>query len=217
MSPRPLLVVISLAIIPLVTIMVIQGDSQSPWLAAPDAVLAVSMVTGMMMRPGGQRLLTTGLLLMLAGLLLWLWPNMMMPAFPILLYVCVAEFFGRSLQPGKEALITRIARFERGEPLPDELVAYSRSLTRAWAWFMRGLAIAGMALALTNPIGSLLLFTNTVGPLLMLFFFIAEYLYRLRRYRAYGHASLLHLTTKLARQGWLLPEDCSRGAKRPGA
>lgn len=207
MLSRLTLVTLGVAIIPVVTVMVIQRGSQSPWLAAPDAVLAVSMLTGMVVRTGWRRLVTGSLLLALAGLLLWRWPGAMMPAFPILLYVCVAEFFARSLRPGKEALITRIARFERGTPLPEELIAYSRRLTGAWAWFMRGLALTALSLALGGSIGTLLLFTNTLGPLLMVSFFAAEYLYRLRRYRAYGHTSILHLTTKLAQVGWLLPEE----------
>lgn len=214
---RLTLVTLGIAIIPFLTVMVIQGGNPSPWLAVPDAVLAVSMLTGMLVSTGWRRLMTGSLLLVLAGLSLWCWPGAMIPAFPILLYVCVAEFFARSLRPGKEALITRIARFERGDPLPEELVAYSRRLTRAWAWLMRGLALTALSLALAGSIDTLLLFTNTLGPLLMVSFFMAEYLYRLRRYRAYGHTSILHLTTKLAQVGWLLPEKRLPDPDHPGA
>ena len=48
----------------------------------------------------------------------------------------LAFFFGRTLRPGQEPLITRIARVS--EPaLPAELVRYTRLLTAIWCgWFV---------------------------------------------------------------------------------
>jgi uncharacterized membrane protein len=59
----------------------------------------------------------------------------------------LALFFGRTLRPGRQALITRIARVS--DPgLAPQLVHYTRCLTAVWtAWFL----CAGLLLALAVP------------------------------------------------------------------
>jgi uncharacterized membrane protein len=55
---------------------------------------------------------------------------------PLLMLGWLAFFFGRTLRPGQEALITRIARVSEPE-LPLPLVRYTRHLTALWcAYFV---------------------------------------------------------------------------------
>lgn len=78
----------------------------------------------------------------------------------------LAFFFGRTLRPGREALITAIARV--GDPaLPADLVRYTRRLTALWcAYFMLAALLpliwdsAGPWLGLLVGAGSALLFVG---------------------------------------------------------
>lgn len=55
----------------------------------------------------------------------------------------LAWFFGRTLRPGQEALITRIARV--GDPaLPPALVRYTRRLTAIWCAYFVLAALLGL-------------------------------------------------------------------------
>ncbi|MDB5957035.1 hypothetical protein [Ramlibacter sp.] len=55
----------------------------------------------------------------------------------------LALFFGRTLRPGHEALITRIARVS--EPgLPPQLVLYTRRLTAVWCAYFVLAALLGL-------------------------------------------------------------------------
>lgn len=55
-------------------------------------------------------------------------------------------FFGRTLRPGREALITRIARVS-DPALPPHLVRYTRRLTGIWCAYFLVAAIACAAIA----------------------------------------------------------------------
>lgn len=69
-------------------------------------------------------------------------PALAWGAVPPLMLGWLAFFFGRTLRPGQEALITRIARV--GDPaLPAHLVRYTRRLTALWcAWFVLAALLA---------------------------------------------------------------------------
>jgi uncharacterized membrane protein len=176
----------------------------APWLAAPDAVVTVGVLMGLCARGGLRPRLAAGLLgsgLALAALALW--PQQAAYAFPVAINLCVAALFHGTLAD-REALITRIARLERGGVLPEELARYSRRLTEAWAWFFLALAANGLGLALFAPLETALLFANTLNFVFIGLFFAAEYVYRRIRYRAYGHPPLRQLIRTLLERGWLI-------------
>ncbi|MDB5899934.1 MAG: hypothetical protein JWP22_1667 [Ramlibacter sp.] len=73
----------------------------------------------------------------------------------------LALFFGRTLRPGQEALITRIARVS--EPaLPADLVRYTRRLTAIWAAYFVLAAVIGLAAA-PSPWTGLLVWAGTAA------------------------------------------------------
>ena len=205
MSRRLIIVPLLLLGFPLGSFIALQGG-HAPllWLAAPDAVITAGVLAGWC-APGGWRVrIATGALASL--ICLWalrLWPDITLSVFPILVNVIVAHIFSRSLVPGREALITRIAKLERGGVLPEALAIYTQRLTSAWAWFFRMLALNGVFLALTASAETILLFANTLNLVLIAAFFLAEYLYRRWRFRAYGHPPLRHLIRTLADTGWM--------------
>jgi len=131
---------------------------------------------------------------------------------PMLFTGLLAWFFGRSLQPPREALITRIVAALEHCPaaqLPAPLYRYTRSLTAAWAALMAALAVINGVLALfAVPDGVLArlghppalgvpqeqwsLFANLLNYGIVAGFFLGEYALRRRRfpdrpYRNFGH------------------------------
>lgn len=70
---------------------------------------------------------------------------------PTLFIALVAFWFGRSLAPGRVALISKIVTALEGEPsvpVVPELLDYTRRLTAAWAWALALLALVNLALAM---------------------------------------------------------------------
>jgi uncharacterized membrane protein len=206
--PRRLLAAIFLAIgFPLASFVVLHTRIvPALWLAAPDAVITAGVLMGLCARGGLRLRLAAGLLGSgLALVALGLWPERAVYAFPVLINLFLAQLFRGTLADG-EALVTRIARMERGGALPEELARYTRKLTAAWAWFFLALAANGLLLALLSPVETALLFANTLNYAFIAVFFAAEYVYRRIRYRAYGHPPVLRLIRTLAERGWMIPE-----------
>lgn len=94
--------------------------------------------------------------------------------------------FALSLRPGGEPVITAIMRRVRG-PLSDELVAYGRAVTLAWALFFAGQLIVSAALLIFAPFDVWSFFINVVNLPSILAMFAGEYLYRRLRFRHLHH------------------------------
>lgn len=85
----------------------------------------------------------------------WAWR-----AVALLMLGWLAVFFGRTLLPGQEALITRIARVS-DPALPPGLVRYTRRLTAIWcAWFVLA-AVLALAFGRAAPWAGLLAWVGT--------------------------------------------------------
>jgi uncharacterized membrane protein len=111
---------------------------------------------------------------------------------PVLINVALCAFFGHTLRVGKEPLVSRFARLERGS-LEPELARYTRMLTWVWTLFFGGMAMLSGLLAMHATPAGWSLFTNIISYALVGVLFIAEYLYRRVRYRHYRHAPLWRL------------------------
>jgi uncharacterized membrane protein len=119
---------------------------------------------------------------------------------PVVIYLALAAWFGRTLLPGRQPLISGFARLERGELEPD-LARYTRLLTAIWSAFFAAMAVASLALALLADAETWSLFTNGVNYLLMALLFFGEYAYRRLRYSQYRHASLPRMIQMLITAG----------------
>lgn len=71
-------------------------------------------------------------------------PAAVLAALPTVGYLALAWHFGRTLRPGREALIARYSRLEHGA-LPPPLARYTRRLTLFWTVVFAGLACAAAA------------------------------------------------------------------------
>jgi uncharacterized membrane protein len=106
-----------------------------------------------------------------------------------LAYLTLIGLFGSSLLPGRQPLISVLARKVRG-PLNDELVAYTRHVTEAWCLFCAAQLLTSLALYLWAPLATWSLFINVLNMPLIALMFGAEYLYRKLRFRTHPNEGL---------------------------
>jgi uncharacterized membrane protein len=215
MSRRLLVVLLLMTGYPVASFIALRSE-QIPmlWLAAPDAVMTLGLLTGLVATGSTGRRLALGLLAAsLCLLALKLWPDTSLSAFPVVMNLGLAHIFASSLASGRTALITRIARLERRGSLHPELEAYTRYLTQAWAWLLRGLALNGFWLGLTASTATVLLFANTLNFVIVGLFFVAEYGYRRWRFRHHDHPPLLQLIRTLTEQGWIDADAATRPSR----
>lgn len=98
-------------------------------------------------------------------------------------------FFARTLRPGTEALITRLAHRVHGE-LPPVMVTYTRRLTLAWCIFFAAQVVVSALLFAFVSVDAWSFFINVLNVPLVAVMFVAEYCYKVVRYRDYPHASI---------------------------
>jgi uncharacterized membrane protein len=101
----------------------------------------------------------------------------------------VASLFGRTLLPGRETLVTRLALHVHGS-LPDFIHAYTLQVTWAWFLFMSALALVSLGMSCFAVLSAWSLLANVLTLPLVLLMFIAEYAYRRWRFPGFEHASL---------------------------
>jgi len=125
------------------------------------------------------------------------WPGVLLFAPPVLINFAFAAFFATSLAPGRDPVISRYARRERGTLEPD-LARYTRTLTVLWAVFLATMGIVAAVLAVASPLAVWSLFCNVISYALVATFLLGEYAYRRLRFRHYRHASLASFLRNVA-------------------
>ena len=100
---------------------------------------------------------------------------------PVLILTFFIFNFAKSLLPGQEALLTKIARviFQDDDP---ETAIYTRQVTWLWTCFLILILVETVAISLFAPIEVWSLFTNVLNYLFMCLLFIVEYIYRQFRF-----------------------------------
>jgi uncharacterized membrane protein len=144
-------------------------------------------------RPAWVKGLLAGVALLSLGLI---WTNVPRASFPAapgiphaLAYTVLLLYFARSLSPGREAILTRIAVYIRG-PLPRELYLYTRRVTRAWCLFFAAQLVCSLVLFIWAPLEYWSFFINVLNLPLVLAMFAGEYANRVIRFPAYRHDSI---------------------------
>jgi uncharacterized membrane protein len=110
-------------------------------------------------------------------------------------------FFGRTLAPGREPLVSAIARIVRGT-LDPEIARYTRRVTWAWCGFFVANAAISLVLAAAAPLAAWSFYANVLTFPLVALMFAAEYAYRRRRFPALEHVPPLALLQRLAKAGY---------------
>jgi len=127
------------------------------------------------------------------GFLLWpafgASPALFYPVPYLTVYTFLLWLFGRTLRPGRQPLITRLATHVHGE-LPAEIARYTRRVTWAWCVFFAAMAMTSMFLFLLEPLPIWSAFNNLLNLPLVVAMYLGEYAWRLRRYPNFSHASI---------------------------
>ena len=114
------------------------------------------------------------------------------------IYGSLLLLFAGSLRPGHTALITGLAQRLRGSLVPA-MLAYTRSVTKAWCVFFALQLLASALLLVLAPHRVWSLFVNVLdGPTVVLMF-AGEYAIRRWRFRGYSHISPLETFRNFAR------------------
>jgi uncharacterized membrane protein len=108
---------------------------------------------------------------------------------PLAAFAFMAFFFYRTLRPGSEPLITRVARREHPD-LPPDMARYTRALT--WSWTFCFVALFGVALLLAPVVApdTWSRVVHGLGYVIPGTLFLGEYAYRHYRFRERSHGSL---------------------------
>jgi uncharacterized membrane protein len=104
----------------------------------------------------------------------------------VLIPATLAWVFAATLQPGRESLVTAVARAARPDT-PDYLLRYSRTLTVLWASLFAAMASWDAALAAFAPRSAWSFMANFANYLLVGGFVVGEYVFRRLRFRDYAH------------------------------
>ena len=116
---------------------------------------------------------------------------------PAALNLGLATLFARTLEAGREPLISAIARAERGTLEPD-LAIYTRRLTAVWAIFFAGAAAFSIWLAAMSTPEIWGWFVAVGNHIAVASLFLGEYIFRRWRFPQYRHASPLALAAIVA-------------------
>lgn len=111
---------------------------------------------------------------------------------PLVAFAFMAHFFYRTLRPGSEPLITRIARKEHPD-LPLDMERHTRMLTWLWSVCFMFLFAVSLLLALVLVPDAWSRWVNGLGYILPASLFLGEYAYRHYRFRGRKHSSLVVL------------------------
>jgi uncharacterized membrane protein len=114
------------------------------------------------------------------------------------IYVFLLWLFGRTLRPGREALITAVARRFHGS-IPRFIEAYTRRLTIAWCVFFAAQLVLSALLLAFASLDTWSLFVNVLNLPLLAAMFAGDYAYRVLRFPGYPHASIVQSIQAFAR------------------
>lgn len=97
----------------------------------------------------------------------------------VVMFVALGAWFGLSLRPGRDALVSRFARLAEG-PLSPAGIGYTRRVTLAWTLFFAAVAATSVALFFLAPLELWSTFANLLTLPLVGAMFVAEYTVRAR-------------------------------------
>ena len=137
-------------------------------------------------------------------------PDALLKLPPVIINLALAVWFGRTLAPGEEPMISWFARLVRGTELAPDLARYTRRSTLMWTAFFVSMAAAAAALTVWAAPQTWSLFANGIDYLLVGVLFIGEYVFRRVRYRHHEHRPLADVVRTVARAGKLAPRRTAR-------
>lgn len=107
----------------------------------------------------------------------------------VAIHVALATVFALTLRPGREPLVTALARRVHGELTPA-MAAYSRKVTAAWAIYFAAMGAVSIAVFSFAPFDTWAALANFGTPLAMVVLFVGEYVLRYRLHPEFERATL---------------------------
>ena len=155
------------------------------------AMVVVGLMMGALITASGRVVAGAVTGLVLAGLCLYFSDSVQFIVYtpPLAAFAFMAYFFYRTLRPGSEPLITRVARKEHPD-LPEDMAHYTRLLT--WTWSLCFMLLSALALLLAPllPLEVWSRWVHGLGYVLPAFLFFGEFAYRHFRFPDRHHGSL---------------------------
>lgn len=154
--------------------------------------LALVMAAGYLLGSRSPVLLGLAVLVMAAALISKPQGNaeLLLRLPPVVVSFSFAWVFGRTLLPGRTALVSRIGGRGRGEP-PASLARYGRCWTWIWALFLALMGLECILLGLYASPFWWSLFTNFINYLLIALLLVVEYPIRRLMLRDLEHAPFI--------------------------
>jgi uncharacterized membrane protein len=122
-------------------------------------------------------------------------------------YSALLIWFGLSLRPGHEPIVTGFARRVR-QTMPDSVVRYTRKVTIAWCVFFAGQLVVSTTLLLFAPHAAWFSFVTLLNLPLVVMMALAEFACRRVLFRHEDYTGLIKTLSAL-RHGGLMPANRS--------
>jgi uncharacterized membrane protein len=104
-------------------------------------------------------------------------------------YSVLLTIFGTSLLPGREPLITAVARKTHGSLRPD-IAVYTRRVTIAWCCFFVAQLTISLTLFFCASMVAWSFYVNVLDLPLLVLMFASEYIYRVTQVRDWPHSTV---------------------------
>lgn len=158
------------------------GQASHWGVALALAPLSLVIFLGLWRMP--QRRLAAALGLVLAGVLVGLWPLLTQRIATLYflehmgVYTLLAVFFARTLTGPGESLVTQMARRVHGGVLSENQLRYTRQVTQAWSLFFAAMVLVSVGLFIWAPLPVWSAFATLLGGPLIGVMFVGELLVR---------------------------------------
>jgi uncharacterized membrane protein len=130
----------------------------------------------------------------------------------VAMFTALGAWFGTSLRPGRDALVTRFARVSESS-LSAEGIAYTRRVTLAWTLFFAAVAATSVALFFFAPLELWSAFANLLTLPLVGAMFVAEYAVRTRACPELARGGLARSVLRSVRAYWELTARSAAGPR----
>jgi uncharacterized membrane protein len=169
------------------------GGSALALLIVLGPIVGVSLSS--LWNSGQRSLATAGAALALALMVLVARGNGIAPQWLYLLqhagiHLALALWFGLTLRPGHQPLISALAERVHGHLIPT-MAVYTRQVTQAWVLYFASIATASLGLFFGADFEVWSLLANVITPVLSLSMFAGEYLLRYRLHPEFERVGLL--------------------------
>ena len=108
----------------------------------------------------------------------------------VAIHLGLAALFGLSLQGGREALISAVARRVHGH-LSADMAGYTRKITQAWVVYFVAMALLSLALFHAASFQVWALFANWLTPVALALMFGGEFVLRYRLHPEFERATMM--------------------------